>query len=359
MLPEELTQLLTEIASMSESDEYNLRVSAHIAVRLVENGHRFMPNTIQRSLEDIRHYLSLYKNVDARLRFLYDKMGEWYLRYRPGPRYTENPIYPEQWLGTHEEELKTALKYLNSRYIEATNWNLKYIGIYAGDALAAFATQRHFFWSCLQKIVNLANHVQPYLYGTAQKHLNVVRKFSEGNPVTFQNNTGGRARLGSSGKVCCGSPRRCSCYRNNPIVSKRAPFAEPHWFGDDEIKRVATGQGFTPSEGQAIVKEAGTSWIHTGTDFEAMASINALGRKAIKSYGRPRPPKVGDQVWHMGIVNRANSPKVSNVMQYGDLRIQTDDGAIFDVRQLEAIESPWPPHVPDVNSRILWWDKFR
>lgn len=233
ILPQELEAVLKEIASMHNSDEYNLRVAGAMAVRLIENFHRKIPVSIQSSLADIRHYLDLYKNVDERLRFLYDKMGEWYLRFRPGPRYTENPIV------------------IN---------NKKYGG--------------------------------------------------------------------------------------------------PMFLSDDDIRYIAESQGFMPSEVKCVVKNAGTEWLEVTDPLSTSVAINVIGRKCIKTYPAPRSPRAGDRLWHLGIINRAKSPKILKATHDGR-GIQAEDGHIYDTASLSAIESPWSPFTPSKAHPILWWDRTR
>lgn len=333
VLPPELDAILSEIASMSSSDEYNLRVAGNIALRLRENFHRLIPNSIQNQLDNIRHYLGLYKNVDERLRFLYDKMGEWYLRYRPGPRYTENPIYPSR-----KPSLMSALAMIRDICVGRQDANLAKAGLhaaeamstmgkagfdqYTGAALLLVSTKLHEAWAAFQMPKAMVGPLKT-----------IDRYLSDGY----------RSR-----------------YTLNPIMMSEPKYGGPYFISDDLIRVTATNQGFTRDERECIVTKTGNPnfFYETYSPFEYKGVINGIGRGCIRTYGHPRNPKSGDRLWHMGIIDRKKSPRITATSHEGQ-KVVAEDGHIYDYKTLLAIESPWPPYTPLPGKAILWWDTSR
>lgn len=89
--PEELHRILAELEGMSRTDVHDLRVIAHIARNLLkaEDVPDPDPGSIRDTLDTLRQSLTPY-TFDPRLKYLRDKLGEWYLRYQ-SPK--DNPVY--------------------------------------------------------------------------------------------------------------------------------------------------------------------------------------------------------------------------------------------------------------------------
>lgn len=85
---ENLKDILREVEALKHSEDYSLRIAATYANSALfkledPNANRAV---IQNALAKVRGITKLYTSMDAGLSRVHQALGEWHLRFRPGPR---------------------------------------------------------------------------------------------------------------------------------------------------------------------------------------------------------------------------------------------------------------------------------